>query len=81
MRDEGAVSVPSTLREQRVESVRALARELGEERALRELAMMAETSLRELRQLAERPVTCSVLDDILASLEQLNLDSWETEEE
>lgn len=55
--------------------------QLREKRDLRALALIAELSLRELRQLAERPVTCSVLDEMLSSLEQLNLDEWEMEEE
>jgi hypothetical protein len=62
------------------EGVQLLVRDLGERRDLMGLAAIAEVSLRELRQLVERPVTCSTLDEILFNLEHLNLDSWETEE-
>ena len=81
MRDEGTTAAPSSLREQRLEPVQMLVGQLREKRDLRSLALIAELSLRELRQLAERPVTCSVLDEMLSSLEQLNLDEWEMEEE
>lgn len=81
MRDEETPNTPSTLREDRLETGRALIRAMGEERALRELAAMAQMSLKELRQLCERPVTCSVLDEMLFDLEQLNLDAWEMEAE
>ncbi len=81
MRDHEMPNTPSTLGEGRLETGRALVRALGEERALRELAVLAEMSLKELRQLCERPVTCSLLDEILIDLEQLNLDAWELEGE
>ena len=81
MRHHEMPNTPSTLGEGRLETGRALVRALGEERALRELALLAEMSLKELRQLCERPVTCSLLDEILIDLEQLNLDAWELEGE
>ena len=80
MRDEGTTAAPSSLMEQRLEPVQMLVGQLREKRDLRALALIAELSLRELRKLAERPVTCSVLDEMLSSLEQLNMDEWEMEE-
>ena len=81
MRDEETPNTPSTLGEDRLETGRGLVRAMGDERALRELAAMANMSLRELRQLCERPATCSLLDTMLFDLEKLDLDAWELEEE
>lgn len=81
MRDEGTTAVPSTLRGHRLETVQTVVRELGEERDLRTLAVIAEISLSGLRQLVERPSTCSTLDEMLLNLDHLNLNGWETDED
>ncbi len=78
VKDMASEATPSASRERRAE-LEASIREMGEERDLGGLAAVAEASLRALRQLVERPVTCSELDEMLERLERLNLDDWEME--
>ncbi len=79
VKDMASEATPSASRERWAE-LEASIREMGEERDLGGLAAVAEASLRALRQLVERPVTCSELDEMLERLERLNLDDWEMEE-
>ena len=81
MEGKGAEALLSASRGRQWDSVRALVRELSEERDLHGLAAIAEMSLMRLRQLCERPVTCEALDEMLETLRRLNLDAWETGDE
>jgi hypothetical protein len=73
--------MPPELREQQWESLRSLVRGLEEDNDLEGLASIAETGLVALRQLCERPITCSELDQLLDGLRRLQLDAFELGEE
>ncbi len=75
-----SASVSSTSMEQQTAEMKGKIRELSLARDLPGLAAVAEMSLRELRMLCERPVTCAELGEMLDTLERLNLDDWETSE-
>jgi hypothetical protein len=77
MEGAGIDAVTSTSRGQQWDSLRALIRQLEEERDLEGLAAIGEMSHMALRQLCERPVTCDELDGLLDSLRGLKLDAWE----
>ncbi len=69
------------LRGEQWDTLRALVRGLEEEHDLEGLASVAEMGLMALRQLCERPTTCSELDDLLEGIRGLRLDAWEMGEE
>ena len=77
-RTQGSVSAA---REEQWETLHSLIRDLEEERDLRGLAKVAETSLASLRQLCERPVTCEELNEMLERVRALKLDAFEIEED
>ncbi|MHB0868906.1 MAG: hypothetical protein ACYC5J_05560 [Chloroflexota bacterium] len=81
MKGKGSSALLPASRGQRWDVVRALVRELEEERDLEGLAAIAEMSLIGLRQLCERPATCEELNELLEGLRQLKLDAWELGEE
>lgn len=59
----------------------AAVRDLEESRDLRSLGTVAESTLRGLRLLVERPSSAEILDEVLDRLEDLRLDPWELGEE
>lgn len=81
MKGKGTGTLPLASKGQQWDTLRALVRGLEEERDLRGLAAIAETSLMGLRQLCERPVTCEQLDEMLDTLRRLELDEFEMGEE
>ena len=81
MAGQSADTLLPASRQQKWETLRALVRELEEERDLQGLASIAEMALLGLRQLCERPVTCDELDEMLEALRGLKLDPWELGEE
>jgi len=81
MRGSGAEVSAAVSREQKWAVLRALVRELEEERDLQGLAAIAEMGLSGLRQMCERPVTCEALYEMLERLRGLRLDAWEAGEE
>lgn len=54
-----------------------LARQMGDEGDLYGLATVAEVSLTTLRQLCERPESCSDLDELLSRLRALKIELWQ----
>lgn len=81
MKGRGSAAVLPASRGHQWDVVRALVRELEEERDLEGLAAIAEMSLMGLRQLCERPVTCEELNELLEGVRGLKLDAWELGEE
>jgi hypothetical protein len=81
MEGTGRESILSELRGEQWASLRMLIRGLEEEHDLQGLASVTEMGLLALRQLCERPTTCSELDELLEGLRRLRLDAWEMGEE
>ncbi len=81
MEGESSEAMVVSSRQQQWDAFRSLVQGLEEERDLEGLASIAEKSLMGLRQLCERPVTCTELDQLLDGLRQLKLDAFELGEE
>lgn len=81
MEGTGRGSALPEVRGEQWESLRTLVRSLEEEHDLEGLASVVEMGLVALRQMCERPTTCSELDELLEGVRGLRLDAWEMGEE